>query len=847
MTLPEHFQHLEREHLLTLRRLVAVCEALKPAPVSNLDPMVPICAQTELILRCLKVIIARHSTDKMSSSHSSFTDIGLLSNYNDFFFGSIKLLFSLETSAFRMGDHPEFAICIVKIYWRLLEFQKALSPRSTQLSSMTNAFEYQFRSSYNIANCNLLRLDQVHDLLSHNYDLVSPPLINIKDIAKRDYFRLTLNKFNIDHQLVEIFQFSNGELAIFKVNSGELPSATSPKGKLLTQLTEGNYKLLNLGRTLLFPSFREYDLEVVSMLASGTQLKTPTGNNITLKLQCVDPLQWESHWKLAFQKLFDKKNIIPVVPHSTSSASLAKSSHLFQNFKLKHNKLEDLRPATNEGLPIRIPEPSTSNHEIEQPEIRKESSKRPSGLRRSEPLQRPLSTLMHIEEEKETLAKSKIKVIDAKSPSLKDIESFSCQKLIELDKTIQMILSPVSLDTPITEEYKSVSQQSSLERIGPISERDIEESDAESAISISESDGCNSEEGIEEGSSFNPSAEEYKPTLYNRKSSSLLSLFSSKNKKGLVVDTASANASAASIVTSQSATPSSVKGNLPVCSSKENFNELPSFIDMNSDLTIFENDKVKISFWSDGQWGQIGVSSLQLSILRLENDEAVLVVYKEKQERQCKFVARISCDWKCNIATAQDVQISVPSSDFVTSILPAGNRTFNIRCYQVEGLMNSLQHCTRGHFPTMMPTSSTAVTLSSAPSSNFSNIVTRSSTAVSGIANLKNDGEIINSLLLLPSVKVKHHTRMDGKGWQPKSIGYVDVYAQEFKGAVIAVKFDVFMENPNSEHATTFISRLHDIKRIGRTGLLLDKNEEQLLEFTNKIVADQVYKLIMPL
>lgn len=844
MTLPEHFQQLEREHLLTLRRLVAVCEALKPAPVSSLDPMVPICAQTELILSCLKVIIAKHSNDKVTSSHGTFNDIELLSNYNDFLFCSIKLLFSSETSSFRMGDHPEFAICIVKIYWRLLEFQKALNPRSTQMSSMINAFEYQFRSSYNIANCNLLRLDQVHDLLSHTYDLVSPPLINIKDIAKRDYFRLTLNKFNVSHQLVEIFQFSNGELAIFKVNSGELPSATSPKGRLLRLLSEGNYKLFNLGRTLLFPSFREYDLEVVSMLASGTQLKTPTGNNIILKLQCVDPLQWESHWKLSFQKLFDKKNIIPVVPQSISSASLAKSSHLFQSFKLKHNKLEDLRPASNEGLPIRIPVPSTSNHEIENPEIRKESSKRPSGLRRSEPLQRPLSTLMHIEEESETLAKKAIKL---QSPSLKDIESFSFQKLIELDKTIQMVLSPVSLDASLTEEYKSVSQQSSLERIGPISERNIEESDAESAISVSENDACNSEEDIEEFSTFNPSAEDYKPTLYKRKSSSLLSLFSSKNKKGLVVDTASANASAASIVTSQSATPVSAKDKLPACNSKEDFTELPSFIDMKNDLAIFENDKVRITFWNDRQWEQIGVSSLQLSILRLENGEAVIVVYKEKEERQCKFVTRFSSDWKCNIATAQDIQVSIPSSDFVTSILPAGNRTFNIRCYQIEGLMNSLQHCTRGHLPILMPTSATRATLSSAPSSNFSNSVTRSSTAVSGITNLKNESEIINSLLLLSFVKIKYHTRVDGKGWQPKSIGYVDVYAQEFKGAVIAVKFEVFMDNQNNEHVTTFISQLHDIKRIGRTGLLLDKNADQLLEFTNKIIADQVYKLIKPL
>lgn len=845
MTLGQGCRYSERDLLETLKRLNGLCSALKQNRTSSLDPMAQFCVQTDGMARNLQFLIEKHSKqqlDDISALQRSFSDIQILNSYNEVLLTSTRLIFSVETPFFRLGKRPEFAVHLVKLYTILTGFQGSLGARATQLSSVIHAFEYQFNQSFNIANCNVLRLDQVHDLLSHSFDLVSPPLIDINDLTKRDYFRLSMNKYNVDRQLVEILQFSSGELAIFRVNSGEIPNLGAPPSQQLTTLAQGNYSILNLGRTLLFPILRECDLEIINNLSSGTELKTTTGNGICLKLQCVDPVQWESHWKICFKRLFDKSDVIQLTPRSYSSASLAKSSHVFQSFKLKHSKLEELRPASNTGLPLKIPQPALATEEDKAPIQNSPPQVVRSGLRRSKPLRRPLSVLMGINEEEEKKRLMKAPISPDTPPSYEDLESFNCEKLLELDKTIQMEMSPVSMGSAVMQQVKSASQHSSLDQIAPTLGQDIELSGEESVLSLDEEDSLS-----DSGSTFNPSADFYKPTLYRRKSTSLLSLFSSKNKKKLVVDTAAANASVTSVTSSRSNTPSSAKSGLPTCATTKDFELLPRTIDLNNDLAIFESENIKASLWDGRQWMKFGADSLKVSILKSDEDKTVMVLYERKDESKCIFAAHISPKWKCSKAAAQDLQIVIPTQNLIVSILPPGSNTINMRSSTAEKLKNSLQHCIKGNLPSFIPSSQTAATLSSVPSTFSSRGVTRSSTALSELANFKNKPDAVDSHLLLPSVKVKIHKKVGEKGWQAQKIGFVDIFSQEYKGSAIAVKFEYFGGNEETEKPLTFCSHINGVHRIGRTGLLVaSEGEERLLEFMNNIVAGQVYKLIKP-
>ncbi|QLQ77943.1 hypothetical protein HG537_0A01900 [Torulaspora globosa] len=844
MTVVEGHWLYGKEHIANLKRLNAFCLTFEPRPASALDPMSQLCNQTRKISKSVMSLIEYHCSNDHLAIKSSFMNSEILNLYNEILLGSIKLIFAIETSLFRLGPSLEFVICIEKLYSRLMNYQKLLGGKSTQLSSMLRCFEYQFKQGYITADNNVIRLDNIHDLSSHSYDLVAPPIINLDDVVKRDFFRLSMNKFSIQRQLVEIFQFKNGEIAIFKVISGEIPNVKNPPTQLLTRLSQGDYSLLNLGRALLFPFLREYDLDVIGESMSGIELRTVTGNNVHLKLQCVDALQWEGHWRFCMKKLFDRNNLMQLTPLNRSSASLAKSSHLYQNFKMKHDKLENLRPSKSTGLSLNLPNKAV--HVEQSTEIDEPIRPPQSGLRRSRPLQGPLSILMSMDEEDEEKAKenNRNNQSDCKHPSFEDLDSLDCEKLMELDKGIQMEFSPVSLQSPSLQQYKSVSRHSSMDKIGPITENSIEVDDIESVISsASDETDCR-----DEPPAFNPSAEFYKPTLYRRKSSSLLSLFSSKNKKGLVIDAAGANTAASLKATSKESTPLSAKSNLPAYSAEKTDELLPSTIDLNNDLAIFESEKARTSLWDGQQWMRFGSESLSLAILRSINDETVLVAYESKVDRRCFFAARVSPRWKCSKAAAQDIQVIIPPSDFLCSILPPGKNTVNIRCSRSEGLLNALQHCIKGNLPAFIPSSQTANTLSSCPSSSASNGITRSSTGISDLTNFKNTTDAIASLLLLPSVKAKIHERIDEKGWQVQNIGYVDIFSQEYKGSAVAVKFDFFNVNETKESAKTLISRLSDIRRIGRTGLLIASgDDERLLEFVNKVIADQVYKLIRPL
>ncbi|QLG75035.1 hypothetical protein HG535_0H03620 [Zygotorulaspora mrakii] len=846
MAIQGGIKEIHRIHVTNLTRLTVECESFLPNPVSRLDPMSSLREQTQLLGICLRKIIGELSlsspVDLLLSFRRWFSNKYLLECYKKCLSAVPKVIFSIDSPVFRSKVRPTFVVCVMNLYSSLVQVQEILGGGFDGLGQLISSFEDQFFSSYNDANNCILRLDQVHDLLSHTFDVVSAPLMDISKVAKRDFFRLSLKKFSFDRSLVEICQFSNGELAVFKINSEELPNISSSPKKLLSQLLKGNYKLLDLGRTLLFPSLRRHDLEIFDLLSQSTvQLRTATGNNVTLMVQCIDPLQWESHWKQSFKRLFDKNDLIPTILRSSSSASITKSSHSYQKFKLKLSKLEDLRPLSSEGLPIMLPSPvSPTDTNTTSTQAQSQAKKPQTGLHRSKPLRRPLSTLMSVEQETGSqvgrLANSSLLA----SPSLQEIANLSCDKLIELDRAIEMDFSPLATPELTMQKYKSVSEEPSLERITINSEKDVEVSDLESFISTEpEHKG----DPHNESPVFNPVAGMYKPMLYTRNSSSLLSIFSSKSKKDEETIRGPEKIEREVEKRSNSSSMSSLFDAKSTDSPTEKESEtLPPGIDTRNDEVIFENNQVRISFWNGKHWNRVGKSALTFLIYRLGDGNTVMLARTAEESKSCKFAIKISKGWKCIRSAAQDIQIVIPKEDFMASMIPSEFNTLTLRCLQVERLLNILQHCIKGDLPSSMPKSSTVQTLSSMPSSCISNPLTRSSTAMSGLTDPKTD--TINTVLLLSSLKVKIHSAIEGKGWNVQSIGHVDICVQESKDTIIAVKFNIVLMD---KKPLTFISQLDEIERIGRTGLLLaSKKNEKLLEFQNKIVADQVYQLIKP-
>lgn len=854
------FKNVQQEHVEALRELLVLCEALRPSTKFAQKYMKEVGVLLEFIANSLKILIAKHTLVASPSEllpRQLFADVELLNTYKDVLFGSIKLIFNKDTSAFRMRTEPSFTQNVVKIYMALMEFRSIWASETLQLKSMIHAFQYQFGSNYNVANCNILNLNQVRDLLSQTFDLISPPLLDVKSVAKRDYFRLSLERFGYNELLVELFQLSNGELAIFKVNCGELPAPTCLANDLLQRLFNGEYKLLDLGRTLLFPGLREYDLEVERLIDAGTELRTPTGNNVHLRLQCLDAMQWESHWKFCFQKLFDKKNIIPPVLQSSTLAPMTRSSHPFQSFKFKHQKLEDLRPKNNSGIAIQMPQQVLDSQRAKENSI-KDFKKDSFKLHKSKPLERPSLSLMEEVDLSNTPKRNATNNTMFKSPSLRDIEKLSCSKLLELDKSIDMNLSQTALETPEMKECKSISQHSSLEKIGPVLGGDIEESDIES-----DDDNENKENSI-----FNPSAEVYKPTLYRRKSSSLLNLFRPKNKKKSSVDsitTTTANNnngvdkndsrfslshknSSSSLFGPRSIASSSLssKSSLNSLLKPNNDVELPAGIELNNENTLFESRISKISSWNGRLWEPIRFKKLNLVVIKSENGENILVVHEERETYFCKLAARITPQWKCSRGGAQDVQLSIPSDKIMVTALPKEDQSLNVRCVEADRLQNFLQHCMEADaivrpLPGSLPNSITAGTLSSNGSSFLSDQPT---SIASNLSALKLTAETTNTTLLLPNIRVKRYIHSENNAWQEQHPAMLDLHAHEYKGLLLGIVFR-FLEN-GKDTDLLFVG-LSEMRRIGTTGLLLAcKDEERFLEFQNKVVADQVHRMIRP-
>lgn len=824
------FKEQELKFLHSIRALSKKCQIYEKNTYSTLDPITTILSDLKLIENSSILLLSKHIEffEKLDifcvisqNVAELLSDLKVITAYEQLLTNITNIIMNTNVVLFRTGD-TSIIDALMQIYDRLTLFESFsninnISNGFIKLRSILSTFETNFFSKYKLLNENNLIFDNVYDLLSHSMNKIQPTKFNVFNLECHTPFKLAKTKFfDENNMLVDLAQLNTGELAILKINSGKLPKIFKSSKDLLNELIQKKYYLLSVGRTLIFKALKQNDLKLIKISGTSVELETITGNNVTLKLVCMDPLKWTNMWKPYFEKQFSGKQTTEYVIKGKSTEGLLRESSKISNglSELTLNPISQNAPVLSK-VPSLHEEPSTCESQV------------------------------------------------SSEPSLRDIESLSYEKLMELDQSIEMRRSPTPQPSPKFTQLCSVSQTFSVDEVitdeqcespqGLFSSRDTElnsrigEDDLESMFST-ETDPERTIVKVSSNSIFKPNADNYKPVLHKPASSSLLSLFTNRSKPNLSIETfeSSTGSIFTNTVTSQSNTPESAVSDYHTPITQKSDVQIPS--DMNLSDIIIEQCANKVTRWSGKKWDVLGDDDMRLVISKVQNKDVVMTAYSGDSKSKCVFIVNITSNWKCFRSTAQDIQLKIPPSNFVVSAIETKDtvETITIRCKKIDNLMNTLLHCMKGNVPGSLSTSSTIRTLSTATSSCFSDNLQRSSTYQSSLENDKNtvSGDVsISEQLLLAAVKVKRHENIQQK-WNLQEIGSVDLIAQESNYVRSGIKFH-FVTEVSKLEIKEYSNNLKTIKRLGRTGIVVPQdNNDQLFEFTSQIVAEQVYKLI---
>lgn len=848
----KEFKEQELRFLHTLRELSKKCQHYENSVFSALDPVTAVLDELKSVEKASITVLSKHleSFAKLdvfcvisNVLKEVFGSEELTTAYRQLLLGGAKIILNTNVTTFRSGD-VSILHGVMEIYKRMTVYDgfsdiTNMSDGFLKMRQTISSFESLFFSMYKLLNENNLIFDKVYDALSHSNALVPARKFNVIDITNHAPFRLGKTRFNDGTILVDLAQLANGELAIFKINSGRLPRVFKSSKDLLNALIEKDYDILKVGRTLLFKPLKPNDLRVVTSSGTTIELVTQTANNVTLKLVCMNPLQWPIVWKPYFEKQFPIDGVSRQTRRKEPVVNIKRESTGLSHSAARQNLTSQLStPPAASGIT------DNSTDRVFLPNL---PSKWDTDARQ-DPVKRPILT-----QEASTCESQ------SSEPSFRDIESLSYDKLIALDQSIEMSLSPAPQPSPNMRQFRSESQAFSVDEIVTNEQRSspsmfatgrTESADAESILS-SESETEPSIMRVSSNSIFNPNAETYKPMLQKPASNSLLSLFTNRSKPNLSIDTFnSENISFfGSNNSSNNHTPLSSTNGDNISPDIKMGVPVPNDMDL-SDI-LMEQEVLRITRWSGKNWDMIGPGKMQLVIARIPGKYNALVGYTNKTKDRCSFIIKLNSDWKCFRSTAQDIQLKVPASNFIVSAsdLKETIETLTIRCIIVDAFMNSLLHCINGMIPVSLSSSSTIRTLSTTMSSYFSDSPDRCSTYQSYLSTGKNDyaSKERTSLLLLAAVKVKRHERKDHK-WMMKDIGSLDIISLESQNVRIAAKFDFRREDKNPQNPNErleFSNELNKIKKLGRTGIYMtDDKADQLFEFTSHVVREQIYKLV---
>lgn len=90
------------------------------------------------------------------------------------------------------------------------------------------------------------------------------------------------------------------------MNSGSLSDSTALVETVFRNISEGDYQILELGRSLMFPLLRTGDFKVCSIDDAGAVLTFTEANDVRLEICSLDETSWVTQWKSCLQNHDEK-------------------------------------------------------------------------------------------------------------------------------------------------------------------------------------------------------------------------------------------------------------------------------------------------------------------------------------------------------------------------------------------------------------------------------------------------------------------------------------------------------------------------------------------------------------
>ena len=808
MSTKEH-RAKELAFLNTLQHLSSLCRRYETRSLSMLDPMRVVADEIRAVSDASIQIFSMHmelfrylsgGSDIAAFLDRLFSECRVLKNYELLLSKSIDIILNPSIAVFRSGDFS-FVRDILKIYGRLLHYLSLIGKLKPEPSMGTNFdelqrvitnFENQFLAKYTLINNNSLVFEPVPSLQYNTLDLLSPDRFNIFDIKNRSFFDITILKHGYNDVLVELITLQDGKLAIFKVNTGELPHCSKINKDILSNLLEGDYTLLNVGRTIMYLPIEPYALDVKSFLNNGVILETKLrSNNVEIKLVCLDHDVWKETWKPNFESNFKSENLVHAgISRETVRQSIIRNSKIFEN-----------------GLSI-------------SPGQRKSQPRTP--IRKSKAISSRMSLLLDSTEESDKLEEIFTPISGNSSPT--PVSALDCYAT--LTKSYNLDLSPTELRLSRVTYSVKIQNNDSFNTSG----FDVSRAESFSSGKLS----------VSPVALFDSPPELYNSISSELSTSSNSSVFSvngnheSKGVSSRSVACPTLNATELAVL------PNSLSG------SPQN-PQTEALCTARDSAPLFEYDSARVSLWGGTGWVQLGDTASNIRIEQLSNGKLVLL-------SNCNDIyglkVSMSTSWKCLRSTSNDIHIKIPHSDII-SIMPdmtlASVVTISIRHPQVEQLMDIILQCTattKVKRPAVRNSLPAANFLTSGGGSRKSLIHSKDEQSLN--SNVRPTEESVSSSTLLSNIRVKRHTRVGGKLWESQDMGYLNILSRERRKVKVGIDFQYEKDDYNSPSSKLdFVAVLKGIKRIGRTGITFSGGvEEELFEFSNKSVADHVFSVI---
>lgn len=795
----EYVRKQEEEIVVKLNKLITLAETLNIQTRSRLDPLVNIRNAANHFRRQVNYLLEKYKiffqVMNTYDNESALIDYWLFSIGANMIIASIlkesvHLILDRNLKTFREGMNSNYTTYILDFYSHLFYYKNLLSgDHEEQLDKTISNFENYFKKAYMIENNGITKYDEVRDLLSTNNSVVASLEVRNEDIIRKGFFRMAMNTLHKYTMLVEIAYLKNNSIAIFKVNSNELPTTIGSPRQFLQRLVQGEYQLLHLGKVLLLAVIRQYDLQIIKELPNGAELKTKTSNGVELKLTSVDPIEWDTYWKLYFQKLFNSNKIKNIRLSNDIDRTIRKASASSLNFIAKYEKLNtnpfkenDTDKKSIVGLGIELESSKEATPVDDSPGNKISRNNSGFSLHKSNPLG-------NLQEHARTQ-------ISSTNPFKESLTSDNCvRKVSELDNLATTLENTVSL----TENRDSNTIKKPVTNDLQI-KHDTNNDHTKSFRVANENTTLDRQSELID----NPNIEV-------------------KAYKGLTnTDNLTTEDTGESVIKEETRPFTNGTGAY-VASENDIFTQyINEFTDANNS-PIFEESEMKISFWTGTGWeSPMANIKMKLAVIVVQGKRPMLLYHNADDMYVSVFALLLTSRCKVGKATAQDIQINFPKSSLCHGSVK-GSSVINIRIALADKLLLILQNCILGNPAEFSHNDRPHI-------GDYSRIADKSDQIPASQ----------QSIILLSNMKSKLHTLKSDR-WYPTSIGELMITTETFENRQI-LRFEYIDSNNNQ---TNVITDNWKLQRLGNTGIALIQSSRGILfEFVNKNVTNEVWKLL---